>query len=126
MDIEKRSIPVAIILSIVTFGLYGLYWQMKLTDETHELSQKKSTASGGMAVLYTIITLGIYFFYWIYKMTEEINRAKSAREMPFDDNAPFFFLVLTLFGFGFIPFILLQSSINDILDEDFGDDEDDE
>ncbi len=126
MNLDKRNIAVSIILSLVTFGIYGLYWQMKMTDETHELSDRQTTASGGLVVLYTICTFGIYFFYWIYKMFEEINQAKDSRDMQYDENAPIFFLVLSLLGFGFVPVILLQSSINDIIENDFGEYDDDE
>ena len=123
MNLEKRNIIVAVILSIITFGLYGLYWQIKITDEAHELSESETTASGGMAVLFTICTFGLYFFYWVYKITKELNDAKAIREMDYDESAPTFYLILTLVGFGIVSIILMQLSINDIIEEEFGDDE---
>lgn len=77
---EKRSIPVSIILSIVTCGLYGLYWYYKLTNDTHQAVGRKTTASGGRAILFTIITCGIYSIYWAYKMGELSWRLKKPEE----------------------------------------------
>lgn len=120
MNLEKRSIGWAIFFSIITIGLYGLYWQMRITDEAHTLCGRRTCASGGMAVVYTVCSFGIYFFYWVYKIGEEMNLAKGKRGMQYDDNSPMFFLVMTLFGFGFIPVILFQSGINDMIANDYG------
>ena len=64
--ISKRSIPLAIILSIVTCAIYTLYWEVKLTDEMNKLLGKTNATSGVMALIYTIITCGIYGIYWLY------------------------------------------------------------
>ena len=119
LNIEKRSIWLAVLLSVVSFGLYGSYWMIQMTDETHALLGRKTTASGGVGFLYAILTCGLYFFYWIYKMMESINQAKANRGMQHDDGLPIFSILLAFFGFGFIPVILLQSSINDIISHDF-------
>ena len=63
LTIEPRDLVIAVLLTFVTFGLYALYWQYKLTNEIHALSGKPKTASGGMAVFYTIVTLTIYGYY---------------------------------------------------------------
>ncbi len=61
--IQKRSIGLAIIFSILTCGIYSIYWFIKLTDEASYLSGDDSM-SGGKAFLLTIVTCGIYFFFW--------------------------------------------------------------
>ena len=35
--IEERNIAIAVILSIVTCGLYGIYWMIKLNDEVNQI-----------------------------------------------------------------------------------------
>ena len=114
---EKRSIPVSIILSIVTCGLYGLYWYYKLTNDTHQAVGRKTTASGGRAILFAIITCGIYSIYWAYKMGDAVVEAKEARGMRSDRNLPIIYLVLTFFGLGIITWALMQSSLNDMIDQ---------
>ena len=35
--IQERNIAIAVILSIVTCGLYGIYWMIKLNDEVNQI-----------------------------------------------------------------------------------------
>ena len=76
LTIEPRDLVIAVLLTFVTFGIYALYWQYKLTNEIHALSGKPKTASGGMAVFYTIITLTIYGYYWLYKIGQELSELR--------------------------------------------------
>lgn len=36
--IQPRSVPLCIVLSIITCGLYGLYWFVCLTNEVNEVT----------------------------------------------------------------------------------------
>ena len=45
--IERRSIPLSVILTIVTCGLYGLYWIIKLNDEINQLAGEPNATSSG-------------------------------------------------------------------------------
>lgn len=74
---QQRSIPMYIILSIVTCGLFGLYWFIVLTDETNEVTGQTQLASGPMALILTIITCNIYGWYWAYKMGEKVDMIKA-------------------------------------------------
>ncbi|SHK55074.1 protein of unknown function [Selenomonas ruminantium] len=120
MGIEKRSIVKAIILSLVTCGIYALYWVYKMTDELHELAGEQTTASGGMVILYTLITCGIYSIYWYYKMGVTVNLAKERRDMRYDHNSPIIYLLLAVFCLGLVSQALMQDSINDIVAYDEG------
>ena len=116
----KRSIPLAIVLSFITVGLYALYWVYTLTEDAHAAAGERTTASGGMVILFSFLTCGIYSFYWLYKMGETIVMAKQKRDMTTDTNLPIIYLVLALFGFGIISYALMQSALNDIIDHDGG------
>ena len=116
----KRSIPLAIVFTLVTVGLYAIYWIYTLTEDAHAAAGERTTASGGMVILFSVITCGIYSFYWLYKMGETIIMAKQRRGMTVDTNLPIIYLVLALFGFGIISYALMQSSLNEIVDYDGG------
>ncbi len=105
--ITERSIPVALILSIVTCGLYGIYWMIKLNDEVNILSGEPNATSGGMVFLLSFITCGIYGIYWLYKMGERCDRIKNA-----EGNSPIIYLILGLLGFSIISYCLIQDTIN--------------
>lgn len=109
--VSKRSIPLAIILSIVTCALYTLYWEIKLTDEMNTLLDKKNATSGVMALIYTIITCGIYGIYWLYKMGQNVDEIKGKT-----GETGILYIILGFLGLGIIPMALMQDAINDKLD----------
>ena len=45
--IQQKNIALCIILSIVTCGIYGLIWFVKLTDETNMLAPPSPDGPGG-------------------------------------------------------------------------------
>ncbi len=107
--IQERNIVVSIILSIVTCGIYGLYWFVCLTNDVNTVSEEQGT-SGAMAVLFTIITCGIYGLYWAYKCGEKIDIAKQKRGIP-ASNGGVLYLILFIFG-GIIAYALIQNELN--------------
>ena len=112
---QKRSIVKAVIFSLITCGIYGCYWFVKLTDEAHEAAGRQTTASGLMALLFSLVTCGIYLLYWMYKMGETVNEAKHRRGMHADGNDPILYLFLTFVGLGIVSEALIQSALNDIV-----------
>ena len=81
MPINKRNLAVSIILTIVTCGIYGIYWFIVMTDDTKNVSGDINGASGGVAFLLTLVTCNIYGYYWAYKQGERIDNAKNATAM---------------------------------------------
>ena len=56
--IQKRNIAMYIILSIVTCGIFGIYWFICLTDDSKLAANDNESASGPVAFLLTIVTCG--------------------------------------------------------------------
>lgn len=109
----KRSIGLSIVLSIITCGIYGIYWFITLTNESNFASgHVQDGTSGGVAFLLTLITCGIYGYYWAYKMGEKINQAKVMRNMPADSSSSIIYLVLQIFGLGIVGYALMQNELN--------------
>ncbi len=114
MNIQKRDVAISIVLSIVTCGIYSIYWLIKLTDETNQLSGDSNATSGGMVFLLTLVTCGIYGIYWAYKQGERLDNIKVSRGEAASNQAVIY-LVLSIFGFGIIAYALMQSEINKIV-----------
>lgn len=114
--IRERSIVLYIILTIVTCGLFGLYWFVCLTDDTNAAANVAET-SGGLALLFTIITCGIYGLYWAYKCGEKIDMAKQQRGLP-AGNGGLLYLLLFIFG-GIIAYALIQNELNHFAMDDY-------
>lgn len=109
--VQNRSIAVCIILSIVTCGIYGLYWFVCLTDDANTVSGDVNGTSGIMALVLTIITCGIYGWYWAYKLGEKLDTAKQQRGIP-ASNSGILFLILCFFGLGIVTYAIAQDQLN--------------
>jgi amino acid transporter len=107
--VEERNIAMCIILSLVTCGIYGLYWFVCLTEDTNAAANEEGT-SGVMALVFTLITCGIYGLYWAYKCGEKLDKAKTDRGMS-ASNGGVLYLILYIFG-GIIAYALIQNELN--------------
>lgn len=110
---KQRSIALCIIFSIITCGIYSIYWFACITNDVNYLSGEEGT-SGGVAVLLTIITCGIYGLYWAYKMGDKLDVAKNRRGLPCG-NGGVLYLILYIFG-GIITYALIQHEVNKLID----------
>ena len=118
MPITKRNLATCIILSIVTCGIYSLYWFIVVTDDAKNVSNDVEGASGGTALLLSIITCNIYGFYWAYKQGERLDNARYMRGMAGGGNSNILFLLLQIFGLGIVTYIIMQDILNKISDYD--------
>lgn len=109
--VQNRSIATCIILSIVTCGIYGIYWFICLTDDANTVSGDVNGTSGVLACVLTIVTCGIYGYYWSYKLGDKINIAKHRQGMQ-TSNLGIVYLVLFFFGLGIIAYALAQDELN--------------
>lgn len=116
---QKRNIAVCIILTIVTCGIYGIYWFVKLTDDLKTLGNDEKSVDGGLAVVLTIVTCGIYGWYWAYLRGQNVDEAKNARGMV-SSNSGIIYIILQVLGLGIIAYALMQDTINTCIDLDAG------
>lgn len=113
--VQRRNIVTCIILSIVTCGIYGIFWFISITDDARVVSGD-TRLSGGKCFLLTLITCGIYGFYWAYLMGKAMMQAKAKNNMPADDNSVLY-VVLQIFGLGIVTYCLVQNDLNTIADK---------
>ncbi len=109
--ISRRSIPMCIILSIVTFGIYGLYWLYSLANDINTLTHQEQP-SGFKVLVLTIITLGFYELYWLYKAGERINEFQLERGIISDNYRSLVYLILGILGWNIIAWAFIQNDLN--------------
>ena len=109
--IAKRSVLTAIILSLVTCGIYGIYWFICLTNDMNKASGRVGDTNGGTAFLLSLVTCGIYTYVWAYKMGEKRDALNNENA-----SSNILYLLLTLFGFGIVVYALAQDAINKVID----------
>lgn len=110
--IKPRSIVVAVILSLVTCGIYGFYWFIALTNEMNKASGKTTDTSGGVALLLSLVTCGFYQIYWGYTLGKK--RDIVANE---NDSSPILYLVLCIF-IPIVVYCLAQDTLNNAIKRD--------
>lgn len=107
---KQRSIGLALLFSIITCGIYSIYWFIVTTEEVKAISNRYPT-SGGMAFLFNLITCGLYGIYWGYKMGEALEDARLSHGQP-TGSFPILFLILNLFGLQIITLAIIQGELN--------------
>ena len=112
--ITSRSIPLAIILSIVTCGIYGLYWMYCLANDLNTARGHEQDTSGGLVVLFSIITCGIYGLYWYYTAAGKVGEVQEFDRRPRDSSLGILYLLLALFGFSIVSMALMQNELNKV------------
>ena len=110
--IKTRSIVTAVILSLVTCGIYSIYWFVSLTNEMNKASGRDGDTNGGTAFLLSLVTCGIYSFFWAYKMGEKRDIVANEK-----GSSNILYLVLTLFGLGIVVYGLLQDTLNKAIED---------
>ena len=102
---KKRNIIVMIILSLVTFGIYPVYWSCSFQNQ---LKKETGEGFGGFGhFLMCILTFGIYSIYWQYAAGKRLHKLGA-------ENHAVIYLLLALIGLGFINQFLMQSQANSL------------
>ena len=107
---KKRDIVIAIVLTIVTCGIYGLYWMVCLNNDANELAEYNGK-SGVVVVLLSIITCGIYAIYWNYQMGKRCYEIQIKNGQNGSDNS-ILYLILALVGLSLVNYCLIQDELN--------------
>lgn len=104
-EMKKRNVGLAVLFSIITFGIYGIYWFVCLTNDSNTINPEEKTASGGLAIVLSLVTFGIYGIYWNYKLGKKLTGSGTL------------YLILSLIGLGIVNYILGQSEINKYIEK---------
>ena len=111
ITIQKRNVALYFVLSIVTCGIFGLYWFCTLNDDTNKISGHPEAMGGVVALLLSILTCGIYALFWTYNMGTRIDEVKVKHGLP-SGNLGTLYLILSIFGFAWVAELLLQCELN--------------
>ncbi len=112
MQPRQRSVALSIILSIVTCGIYGIYWFVTLNNDIKAASKDSTLASGGVAYILTIVTCGIYGFYWAYRMGKALEQAQKNAGFEVSNDNSILFLILQIFQLLIVNLAIMQNQMN--------------
>ena len=105
MAIKKRNIVTCIILSLITCGIYSIYWGIMMIKEA--ISVKDPSDSGVLEIVLMLFLPFLGFFLAEKKMAEGC----AAKGIPHDDRS-IIYLILGLLGLGIVNFCMMQNDLN--------------
>lgn len=107
-SIESRNIATAIILSIVTCGIYSIYWIYTMIRDTNIV-----TGNEDETTLQVILCLFIPFYslYWLYTRDKRLLEAGAKYGVNVSDNSVIM-LILAICQLGIVSWALLQNDLN--------------
>lgn len=116
MALKQRELAMLVVLSIVTCGIYSIYWLVTTTDDIEATIQNKdgSVSKGLTCFLLGIITCGIYTIYWYYKQGERLHQIGKERGVEITNNSTLL-VILAIFTAGVVAEVFLQMDINKII-----------
>ncbi len=117
--IKKRNVALAVVLTVITCGLYGIYWEVCMVDDMNKLKGDYDAKSGIIVFLLSLVTCNIYWYYWIFKAGEVIDLEKSKKGLP-SSNRGLIYMLLSIFALGIVADAIMQSDINGFAEESFG------
>jgi len=110
MQIEKRNIATAVILSIVTCGIYSIIWVIKMLKEAVKF--KDESDEGTVEVLLGIFLCPVGF----YMAEKKFAEGCQMRGIPHEDRS-IMYLILGFVGLGIVNFVMMQGDLNKIADD---------
>ena len=107
------SVALYLILTIVTLGLFNLYWNYRQMQACNELLERREF-SWVLWILLCVVTFGLYHFYYQYKMGAGINEIQNLYDLPFTEGLPILSVVAAVVGFGVVADCIHQHELNKI------------
>jgi len=99
---QRRSIAMVIVLSIITFGIYAIVWMVKTKNEMNSQGANVPTA--------WLIIVPIISIWWMWKYAggvEHVTRGKTSQVIAF----------ILMFILGVIGMAIIQDAFNKVADQ---------
>jgi hypothetical protein len=106
-----RSIISAVLLSFVTCGIYGMYWQY-MQFKTINAWLGREELNFWLYLGLSIVTCGIFAIYYEYKFATALVEVQRQRGMPVKEDLPMMALLLAIFGLALVTWCIEQQEIN--------------
>lgn len=108
IQISKKDIKTCIFLSLITFGLYFIYWQYLLVKNIREIKKDPSSCTSEMLCL---IFVPFYPLYWWFTRGKAVKDEFTSHgySVTGNENA---YLILGIFGLSIISMAIMQNDFN--------------
>jgi len=99
---QRRSVAMVFVLTLITFGIYGLIWMVKTKNEMNAQGANIPTA--------WLIIVPVVQYWWMWKYAggvEHVTRGKTSQVIAF----------ILIFILGMIGMAILQDAFNKVADQ---------
>lgn len=108
------DVAFGIILSVITCGLYNVYWNYRQMKAMNALLGRPEFDFGKWAVL-TLVTCGIYHIYYEYRMGNELQTWLMQNGRPTNPHLALIGLLLSVFGLTVVADAVYQHELNKLI-----------
>jgi hypothetical protein len=108
------SIPLYLILTLLTCGIFNLYWNYLQMEACNGLL-KRVEFRFGYWILFTLLTCGIYHIFYQYKMGAAIVELQRNYNKAVFDALPVISVVVTVLGLSIVVDCIHQHEINKLV-----------
>ncbi len=109
------NIPLYLVLTILTCGIFNLYWNYRQMEACNALLNRREF-SFWIWLLLTILTCGIYHIFYQYKMGAAIVEIQHLMNRDLFDKLPLISVFVTIIGLSVVVDCIHQHEINKIND----------
>ena len=109
------SIPLYLVLSLLTCFLFDLYWNYRQMQACNDLLGREEFHYW-LWLFLCVITLGIYHFFYQYQMGKAIVEIQRRRGREVTEGLPILSVAATLIGFGVVADSIHQLELNRIVE----------
>ena len=109
------NIPLYLILTILTCGIFNLYWNYRQMEACNAFLNRREFTFW-IWLLLTILTCGIYHIFYQYKMGTAIVEIQHLLNRDLFDKLPILSVLVTIIGFSIVVDCIHQHELNKLVE----------
>jgi hypothetical protein len=109
---EIRPLGLCLLLSIVSLGVFNIYWAYTVSYEVRE-AVDESRLNPKVELVGCIFTLGVYLVYWLYKYEKYIVKISREQGLVVKDYG-LVMSILSMFFLFPISMMIMQRQLNNL------------
>ena len=110
IHVHKRKIWICVLLSIITFGIYYVYWQYLLLKNVKAINKDETKCTKEMLCLIFVPLYPIYWWFTRGKIVRD-RAAEAGCSVAGNENA---YLLLNIFKLNIISMAIMQNDFNSL------------
>ena len=108
---HRIDVAAGIIFSVVTCGIYNVYWNYRQMKALNALLGREEFSFGKWAIL-TLLSCGIYHIYYEYRMGSELQAWLTQNGRPVNPHLAAIGLILSMCGLTVVADAVYQHELN--------------